>query len=91
MWQGLYWSNRAGAQLSLLWLGQNFVDVSVYAADAPLRQLPLIGGLGGENHDWWWMLIRLGKLAWADEIAFALVALGVLCWAMMVALPRWMM
>ncbi len=91
VWQGIFWSHRAGAQLALLWLGQNLVDVSVYAADAPVRALPLIGGLGAESHDWWWMLIRLGKLAWADEIALALVAAGVVCWAAMVALPRWMM
>ncbi len=91
VWQGAMWSHRAGTQVALLWLGQNLVDVSVYAADAAVRQLPLLGGLGDENHDWWWMLIRLGKLAWADEIALAMVAAAVVCWAVMVALPRWML
>lgn len=91
VWQGVAWANRAGTQLALLWLGQSLVDVSVYAADAPTRALPLIGGLGAENHDWWWMLIRLGKLAWADEIALALVACAVVCWAAMALLPRWML
>ena len=44
VYQGLYWSNRIGTQLALLLLGQNFVDVSIYAADAQARALPLLGG-----------------------------------------------
>lgn len=49
VFQGAYWSNKLGTQLALLLLGQNFVDVSVYAADAQARALPLIGNLGPES------------------------------------------
>lgn len=88
---GVGHGHRAGAQGALLWLGQSFVDVSVYAADAPERTLPLLGGLGAAHHDWWWMLIRLGRLAWADEVALVLTAMAIGCWAVMVLLPRWML
>jgi len=36
---------RTGMQFSLLWLGQNFINISVYAADAQARRLPLLGGI----------------------------------------------
>ena len=35
---------RLGMQLMLVWLGQSLINVSVYAADARARQLPLLGG-----------------------------------------------
>ena len=43
VYQGLYWSNRIGTQLALLLLGQNFVDVSIYAAGL-LEATPAIAG-----------------------------------------------
>jgi hypothetical protein len=75
--------------MSLGWLGQSFIDVSVYAADAQTRAIPLIGGIGPENHDWWNMLIMTGALHHTPVIAGALVAAGVLVWLVMVAVPRW--
>ena len=50
-----YWP---GVQLFLFWLGQNLINISVYAADADTRILPLVGG---GRHDWfyipyfWWL------------------------------------
>lgn len=41
-----------GAAVMLWWCGQNFIDVSLYIADAQHRALPLILGLGKESHDW---------------------------------------
>jgi hypothetical protein len=40
------------ASICWWWVGQNFIDVSPYIADAKERVLPLIGGLGEESHDW---------------------------------------
>ena len=88
--QGVWTGHRLGTQISLLWLGQSFVDVSVYAADAPTRSLPLLGGLGPESHDWWWLLLTTGTLEHAALVAGILLGLGCLTWAAMVVLPRWM-
>ena len=80
---------KLGLQLSLVWLGQNFVDVSVYAADAQARAMPLIGGLGAENHDRWNMLIMLGWLNHTPLIAGAIYACAFVAWGAMLAVPRW--
>lgn len=47
------------AGVVLWWVAQNFWNISVYAADARSRLLPLVGG--GE-HDWHHILLRLGLL-----------------------------
>ena len=58
------------ASLVLFWLGQNFINVSVYAGDAELMALPLIGG---EIHDWNYLLTHfevLGHTALVGKIIF---------------------
>ena len=55
------------------WLSTNFYDVAVYAADARLKQLPLVspGGVGGDIlHDWAYLLGRLGLLEYDGTIGF---------------------
>jgi hypothetical protein len=47
------------AGVVLWWVAQNLWNISVYAADARSRALPLVGG--GE-HDWHHILLRLGLL-----------------------------
>lgn len=49
---------RTGVQVFIFWLGQNLINISVYAADATARNLPLIGG----KHDWYYMLGQLNLL-----------------------------
>jgi len=88
VYQGVYWDHRAGTQLSLLLLGQNFVDVAVYAADAEARALPLLGG-DRVFHDWHVILSNLGALEAAPVVAGALTALAVATWAVMLVAPRW--
>lgn len=87
VYQGIYWNNRAGTQLSLLLLGQNFVDVSIYAADAQARALPLLGG-DAVFHDWHRLLSGFGLLEAAPMVAGTLYALAFVCWALMLAAPR---
>ncbi len=48
-------------QFSALWLGESMINVSVYAADARAKQLPLLGG-NKVIHDWWWMLNKIDML-----------------------------
>ncbi len=61
--------------LVMFWLGQSFINISVYAADAQMMNLPL---LGGDNviHDWNYMLSRLGMLSSATTISGAIWGFG---------------
>jgi hypothetical protein len=54
-------------QVSLLWLGQNFINISVYAADAQKQKLRLLGG-NHVYHDWHYILGQLNILEY-DYIA----------------------
>lgn len=64
----------AGA-LCLLWVGQNMLNVSIYAGDALAMNLEL---LGGENvmHDWNYILSSLDVLRYAPNIAHFLYQIG---------------
>jgi len=44
---------------SIFWIWSNFIDVSIYTADARYRILPLIGGV---SHDWNIILSRMHLL-----------------------------
>lgn len=73
-----YYSHRKriGTQISLLWLGQNLMNISVYAADARVRQLPLLGG-NKVYHDWHWMLGRLGMLEYDTFLGWVFYGMGI--------------
>jgi len=58
--------DRHAATVALWWVAQNLWNISVYIADARAEELPLVGG--GE-HDWAYMLGRLGWLARDTAIA----------------------
>jgi hypothetical protein len=88
VWYCLTNDLKWGLQVSLLWLGLNFVDVSVYAADAQHRSLPLLGGLGPEAHDWHNMLTMLGLLEHTPLVAGLIYACAFPVWALMLAVPR---
>jgi len=65
----------AEAAVAVVWLGENFLNVALYVADARAQVLPRVGG---EIHDWHWLLARWGGLAHDQAIARAVHALGVL-------------
>jgi hypothetical protein len=56
------------------WLGENFINVSVYIKDAPYRHLRLIGQ--GLIHDWNWLLS--GNLGAAEPLGDIVFYAGVL-------------
>jgi len=62
------WAGKAavGAAVCTWWLGQNFVDLAPYIADARAQQLLLLGGVTGWDvpgyHDWNTILAHLGWL-----------------------------
>jgi hypothetical protein len=77
---------RFDASLMFLWLGLNFADVAVYAADARDRAMPLIMNLGPESHDWGNMLQMTGLLWATPAIAGAIWLMGMACIAATVVL-----
>jgi hypothetical protein len=81
-----------GAAFSTWWVGQNFVQVSIYMADARELALPLVGG---GDHDWNELFYRWGMLGETAVARFAggTRAVGIafllagLIWAICLALP----
>jgi hypothetical protein len=59
-----FWRQRdtLGCAVGGFWFFENFLDVAVYMADAQVLLLPLIGGLGGEAHDWRNLFVTFGVL-----------------------------
>ncbi len=69
--------------LPLFWFGENLVNVSVYIADAPYRNLKLIKD--GLIHDWHWLLID--HLEWAEPMGLVVRGLGLfVCFIAVVAM-----
>lgn len=54
--------------IALFFVGENILDVSLYMRDAPLRQLPLLGG-HRSGHDWYNLFHRWDLLESAGTIA----------------------
>lgn len=74
---GYFWrrGDRHAASVALWWVGQNCGHIAYYAADARAQELPLVGG--GE-HDWNYLLGRMGLLTHDQGIAHGFVTIGVL-------------
>jgi hypothetical protein len=70
-----YTRQRFAGAICLMWVGQNFINVSIYAGDAIAMQLPLLGG-DGVLHDWNYLLSAMGILNWTPIIATTLSAIG---------------
>lgn len=84
-----FWFNKIkiGIQLSWYMLGFSFIDVAFYAADGGARQLPLIGGLSKESHDWYNLLVRWNMLE--SDITFGVLftLIGILCYLVALSIP----
>ncbi|MBI2358267.1 MAG: hypothetical protein HYV04_05085 [Deltaproteobacteria bacterium] len=65
---------RASASVTLFWSGENLANVAIYIADAQRMELPLIGG----DHDWNYLLGRLGLLSQAESLGRFVFVVGVL-------------
>jgi hypothetical protein len=74
--------DRFAASVLLWWVAQNLWNISVYMADARAQRLPLVGG--GE-HDWAYLLGRMGLLEYDQTLANAVQLAGALLffWAML--------
>lgn len=61
----VYYRKPFSAAIVLFWVGNNFLDVYVYANDAQVMQLPLLSGLTGAEggfHDWNYLLTETSLL-----------------------------
>lgn len=79
-----------GGQYALYLLGLAWIGTGFYAADATARQLPLIGNLGKEAHDWHNLLVHLNLLSSDKTIATIFVFIGAVCFITAILLPFWM-
>lgn len=74
--------DRHAASAALWWVAQNFWNISVYVKDARAEELPLVGG--GE-HDWAYLLGRMGWLPRDQIIGQRIWAVGVLVYLIAIA------
>jgi hypothetical protein len=75
----VYYRKPFSASIVLFWVGNNFLDVYVYANDAQVMQLPLLSGLTGAEggfHDWNYLLTETGLLDKTKLIAKILRFIG---------------
>ena len=79
-----------GVQAGFYLLGSAWFSIAFYAADAGKRQLPLIGDLGPESHDWHNLLRHWNLLEYDHQIATAFVMFGIACYAAAIVLPLFM-
>ncbi|OGF59579.1 MAG: hypothetical protein A2Y62_08750 [Candidatus Fischerbacteria bacterium RBG_13_37_8] len=70
-----YRGQRYSGSLVLMWLGQSFINLSVYVGDAVVMELPLVGG---GIHDWNYLLERMHLLSATPFLAFMARATGTL-------------
>lgn len=77
---------RTGVQFALLWLGQNLINISVYAADARARKLPLLGG-NKVYHDWHYLLGEMGILEYDQIVGYIFVDIAIIIFAVAVLMP----
>jgi len=75
---------RTGVQVFVFWLGQNLINISVYAADAETRILPL---LGNGKHDWYYMLRELGILGQSEFVGIFFFGMAILILAISLLFP----
>ncbi|MFI5236843.1 MAG: hypothetical protein ACHQLA_02775 [Ignavibacteriales bacterium] len=77
---------RTGVQFSLLWLGQNLINISVYAADARARKIPLLGG-NKVYHDWNYLLGELGILEQDYIAGYIFLGLAIIIFIVAILMP----
>ena len=77
---------RVWAQIFLIWLGENLINISVYAADARSQKLPLLGG-NKVYHDWTYLLIQTDLLMYDQIIGMIIYWIGITMFAVSFAMP----
>ncbi|HAK59750.1 MAG TPA: hypothetical protein DCO77_05120 [Nitrospiraceae bacterium] len=65
--------------VTLLWVGQNLFNISIYVKDAQAMALPLVTVGGGRDaiHDWNYLLRTVGLLRWDQTMGSLVNGLGI--------------
>lgn len=87
IWSFVRNSYRTGAQVGLLWLGQNLINISVYAADARAQALPLLGG-NKVYHDWTYILGSTNLLQYDIEVGYVFFGIAIIIFVIAAILPQ---
>jgi hypothetical protein len=75
----------------LWWIGQNYIYIGHYMADAVVQELPLVGG---SEHDWSFLFGEWNVLAYSEQIGHntriigAGIMLAATIWGVLAALAR---
>ena len=86
IWSFVRNSYRTGAQVGLLWLGQNLINISVYAADARAQALPLLGG-NKVYHDWTYLLGTTNLLQYDMGVGYVFFGIAIIIFIIALILP----
>lgn len=86
VWSFVRNNYTTGAQVGLLWLGQNLINISVYAADARAQALPLLGG-NKVYHDWTYILGTTNLLQYDFEVGYIFFGLAIIIFLITALLP----
>jgi hypothetical protein len=76
-------ANLTGVAASMVWLGENLLNIARYMADARVQELPLVGN---GDHDWteifgrWGVLHLDGRIAGMVRGAGVIVVIGAVVW-----------
>ncbi len=63
--------------IMLSWAGQSLINVSVYAKDSVVMQLPLLGG-DSVTHDWHYILDTLHMLKYTTQVWVTFYLMGII-------------
>ena len=77
---------RIGVQISLIYLAQNLMNIGVYAADARVQRLPLLGG-NKVYHDWTYLLGKVGLLEYDQAVGTLFYIIAIILIILALILP----
>jgi hypothetical protein len=78
--------NKIPAQIALVWLGQNLINISIYASDARTQKLHLFGGKK-VYHDWTYLLRETGLLNFDQEVGLFFYSMAITAFIISVLIP----
>ena len=80
---------RVITQIFLVWLGENLINISIYAADARAHRLPLLGG-NRVYHDWTYLLNQTHLILHDQEVGLVFYILGIIVFVVAFLMPLFM-
>lgn len=74
------------AQIFLVWLGENLINISIYIKDARTKQLPLLGG-NKVYHDWNYLLSKINLLEYDQLIGNIVIIFAIISFLIALLVP----